>query len=216
MSPNYYAIIPANVRYDKDLTPNAKLLYGEITALCNKEGFCWAGNDYFAELYGKDVVSISRWISSLKSGGFIQVLIDQKATHRRKIYLQTSIQKSQELLTKTLRPLNKIVKCSIYSINNTINTPESALSFTLKNYPSRFEQEFLIEFEKHFKNQDQFNEFLKDFNDEAEMKDKPFESWLIPMLKKYCRKWLAFQARKSKGSTAATEIESGKHLGNAI
>ena len=30
-TPNYYAIIPANVRY-ADLKPNAKLLYGEITA----------------------------------------------------------------------------------------------------------------------------------------------------------------------------------------
>lgn len=29
---SYYAIIPANVRYDKRLKPNTKLLYGEITA----------------------------------------------------------------------------------------------------------------------------------------------------------------------------------------
>ena len=42
--PNYYAIIPAEIRYDKKLTPNSKLLYGEITALANKEGYCWAGN----------------------------------------------------------------------------------------------------------------------------------------------------------------------------
>lgn len=67
----YYAIIPANVRYDKTLAPNAKLLYGEITALCNREGFCWAENAYFANLYEVNDRTIRRWINSLVDNGYI-------------------------------------------------------------------------------------------------------------------------------------------------
>lgn len=70
-NPNYFAIIPAFVRYDKRLTPNAKLLYAEITALCNKSGFCYATNEYFANLYGVSKVSISTWIKNLVECGYI-------------------------------------------------------------------------------------------------------------------------------------------------
>lgn len=80
-SPNYYAVIPATVRYDPNLVPNAKLLYGEITALANKKGFCWARNRYFADLYGVSLSSISRWISQLELGGFIKVHIERNNRH---------------------------------------------------------------------------------------------------------------------------------------
>ncbi len=68
----YYAVIPANIRYDESLTPNAKLLYGEITALANEKGYCWAANTYFAELYGVSKTSISKWIKQLVDGGYIR------------------------------------------------------------------------------------------------------------------------------------------------
>jgi len=69
-NPNYYAIIPADVRY-ADIPANAKLLYGEITALCNKTGVCFASNDYFAKLYGVNKISISRLIKTLIDENFI-------------------------------------------------------------------------------------------------------------------------------------------------
>ena len=69
--PNYYAIISAEVRYDRNLTAHAKLLYAEITALLNMNGECFATNKYFSELYGKSVVTISKWIKELIENGYV-------------------------------------------------------------------------------------------------------------------------------------------------
>ena len=76
--PNYYAILTADVRYDKNLTPNAKLLFAEITALCNMNGQCFASNRYFADLYGKSKTSISKWISQLVAFGYVSVAYTYK------------------------------------------------------------------------------------------------------------------------------------------
>lgn len=63
---SYYAIIPATIRYNKDLKFAERLLYAEITALTNKKGYCFATNRYFSELYNVTVETVSRWISHLK------------------------------------------------------------------------------------------------------------------------------------------------------
>tara|TARA_R100001443_G_scaffold4358_2_gene12852 strand:- start:1695 stop:2339 length:645 start_codon:yes stop_codon:yes gene_type:complete len=76
--PNYYAIISAEVRYDKNITANAKLLYAEITALLNMNGECFATNKYFSNLYGKSVVTISKWIGELISNGYISSFYSYK------------------------------------------------------------------------------------------------------------------------------------------
>lgn len=83
---SYYAIIPANVRYDADLTPNAKLLYGEITALCNEKGYCWASNDYFAKLYNVSKKSITNWISALVKKGYIYSEMQYKEGSKEILY----------------------------------------------------------------------------------------------------------------------------------
>ena len=69
--PNYYAVIPAEVRYNKKLTPNSKLLYAEITALCNMNGKCTASTQYFCRLYEVSRSSIQNWLKILEENGFI-------------------------------------------------------------------------------------------------------------------------------------------------
>lgn len=141
-NPTFYAIIPANVRYCKGLKANAKLLYGEITALCNKDGFCWAENSYFAQLYEVSEETISRWISDLKRFGFIFISVENQGRFIRKISLDEKIKPLDENvkhpLTKTSTPLDENV---IYNntINNTINREVTALDFLSKNHPSEHE-----------------------------------------------------------------------------
>lgn len=87
--PNYYAIIPAKVRYDTELPPNAKLLYGEITSLSIKDGYCWASNAYFAKLYNVNSSTISSWIAKLADKQYIFLEIEEK--YKRKIYIEMSV-----------------------------------------------------------------------------------------------------------------------------
>lgn len=121
--PNYYAIIPADIRYDKTLKDKAKFLYAEITALCNKDGYCFASNKYFAELYGVRKETISRLLNDLKNRGYIEIKIEYdektKAIKRRLIYLLTKI--SIPIDQTINEPIDQKVKENNTSINNTIN-----------------------------------------------------------------------------------------------
>ena len=69
--PSYYGILPANVRYCKQLKPIARLMYADITALCNKSGYCTAKNAYFAEAFEVSERSITRYIKNLEDLEFI-------------------------------------------------------------------------------------------------------------------------------------------------
>lgn len=88
--PSYYAIIPATIRYDENLKYAERLFYGEITALIGKDGYCFASNNYFAELYGVIPGTVSRWISHLVKLGYIKeelIRNDKNAIIERRIYI---------------------------------------------------------------------------------------------------------------------------------
>lgn len=121
--PNYYAIIPATVRYDNRLNPNTKLLYGELTALCNKEGYCWATNSYFAKLYGVSNQAVSGWINKLKSLNYITVemVYEENTKHikNRFIYIKDTFIPIKENLNT---PIKENFKDNNIKDNITIKT----------------------------------------------------------------------------------------------
>lgn len=153
--PNYYAIIPANVRYDKDLSPNAKLLYGEITALSNASGFCWATNAYFADLYNVTKRSIQLWLSQLEAKSFIKTALSSEGPNdsSRKIYIISPHEENFTTPRKKIHggdeenftpPHEKKFTHNNTSINttvnNTINKNNSSNSANLSKIEKEFEQ----------------------------------------------------------------------------
>ena len=130
--PSYYSIIPATVRYDHNLKANEKLMYGEITALASKNGYCWAENRYFAELYDVHKITISNWLKNLEDNGYIRTelkyVYGTKQVSKRLIYINDTpiSQIAKGYKSNDYDPINQNTKeeLSTTSNNNTrdINT----------------------------------------------------------------------------------------------
>ena len=82
--PGYWAVIPAGVRYNEQIPPNAKLLYAEISSLTQEDGYCWATNEYFQKVFGFSERSVQRLIRALEEAGYIR--IENGDSKKRKIY----------------------------------------------------------------------------------------------------------------------------------
>lgn len=127
--PNFYSIIPADLRCDKRLNAPEKIFFSEISALTNLYGYCYAGNKYFATLYSCDVRTITRWIKKLETLGYIKVEIvrdENKAIVSRKIYIRDSANMIQNVHrgidTDVHRGMDKNVLDNNIYINNISHT----------------------------------------------------------------------------------------------
>lgn len=83
-NPGFYAILPASVRYDNQLKPAEKIFYAEITALANQAGYCYAGNNYFSQLYGVDERTVRRWVQHLQQYSYVDVTYVREGTDNRR------------------------------------------------------------------------------------------------------------------------------------
>lgn len=73
--PGFFAILPANVRYDNRLKAQEKILYAEITALAGVPGYCYATNSYFEQLYDAKTRTVQGWLKHLQELEYIQIQV---------------------------------------------------------------------------------------------------------------------------------------------
>jgi hypothetical protein len=176
-NPNYYAIIPAEVRYS-DIKPSAKLLYGELTALTHKEGYCFATNNYFAQLYNVTKNTISLWINQLKNNKFISIEMIYKGNQiiERRIYitkLNASIIKNDDRGSTKKDEVNKT------RVNNTSNINNRKIFFE--------ESIFLVQGVSNQIKDEFFNYWSEENHSKTKMKYELERTW---NLEKRLKRWV--------------------------
>lgn len=138
--PNYYAVIPANVRYSQ-ISSSAKLLYGEISALANTSGSCWATNDYFSRIYQVRKEAVSRWVSELEQAGFIRTSIDREIGNKRWIFITDPIAKkgdrSSEKTQFVYKEGNNKINSSAQKQEELLKIVNEILGRNFRTLPSR-------------------------------------------------------------------------------
>ncbi|WP_336849722.1 helix-turn-helix domain-containing protein [Staphylococcus epidermidis] len=163
--PNYYSIIPAHVRYDKELKPMEVIMYGELTALSNKYGYSYASNNYFAELYNVHKKTVSTWISNLKEKGYIDTVVirDENMTvTERRIYITVPYPSNhgEGYPQKSGDPIHKKTEENNTRINNTRINRDSDETSKLFQYISNN-----LEIIQNPLKAQQLEEAIKDFKD---------------------------------------------------
>lgn len=178
--PNYFGILPANVRYDNDLRPNAKLLYSELTCLTSKEGYCFASNNYFAELYGVDPSAISKWIKQLADKGYISVeyIYNGKECKERRIAInQQVLPKEQEGIAKSQEGYCQKNKDNNTSINNINNNNTSNMASAEKAPINPF---ILKDSSNWYLSKDLYLQFKETYSNlDVDFQLKKMQMWLI-------------------------------------
>lgn len=90
--------VPLYIMQNGELSLLEKNLFCMISALSSKEGYCYAKNAYFAEIFGRSERQIRNAMEKLVTLGF--VCIDAENRNERKIYIVSAIDEAEENKTE--------------------------------------------------------------------------------------------------------------------
>jgi hypothetical protein len=207
--------IPKEIWFIPNLKPAYRVFLAEIDSLDKGEG-CWAQNGHFADLFGLSKNRCSEFIQMLEKENFIEITYEENdGIPDRMMRLKHPIGKStppsrnrqtpsrnrqtpsenRQSLSRNRQPL---YKDEIYNEKYKEKYKERdvrALEFLKSNFPSRFEQEFLMRYSKGIKDLKKFEE---NFNDAVDVEQLDYVgSVLFARLGIYARNWLTNQDKFS-------------------
>jgi len=71
--PDYDILIPSHVLHDNSIRPGARIVYGEIAALCGKGNSCLFDDILFSGLYGVSKKTLANWVKTLADAKYISI-----------------------------------------------------------------------------------------------------------------------------------------------
>ena len=89
-----YIIIPEYVVRDNNLSSTDKLVYGIVLRLTRSNGYCWAGNQYIADILKNHPRTVSTSIRKLRELGYIQA--GKNKNDKFKTFRKISFDKEEE------------------------------------------------------------------------------------------------------------------------
>ncbi len=101
-----FSIFANTVKDDNELTFSCRILFAELASLSMKEGYCFAGNSYFANKFEVSISSVSKWIHQLEKKNyiFIEYMRNGRQIKNRKIYINTDLCDGYSYLKKIDNP----------------------------------------------------------------------------------------------------------------
>lgn len=126
------SFITISILGDNRLTFLERLLLIHIISLSKKNGYCWATNKYFSNIYNVTTVTISKGISKLATFNYIKINFDNKNTNNTKRIIKLS-DNLKNKLNSIKENLNISYKGNFKQYNNKLNKNKDKIYYIDEN-----------------------------------------------------------------------------------
>ena len=159
------SFITISILGDNRLTFLERLLLIHIISLSKKNGYCWATNKYFSNIYNVTTVTISKSISKLATFNYIKINFDNKNTNNTKRIIKLSDDLKNKL-NSIKENLNTSYKENFKQYNNKLNKNKDKIYYIDENGTEYWNGKPICKEEATLEEIEELNKLLNDICEE--------------------------------------------------